>query len=135
MLQKRLKELMQTHKLTTASLEKKTGLSRNAINNILTGSSANPSVHTLRQIAKALNVSIESMIADNISDIGYLKKEQHLALADVSKAVLTQIIAKELHLSLDNTLAIIKEVFTYTIKSSPPSVDTRFIDWVTDKYK
>jgi len=32
-------------------------------------------------------------------------------------------------------ISIIKEVYKYTLKATPPSVDERFIDWLLDKYK
>ena len=57
------------------------------------------------------------------------------AFAETTNATINIVISKQLNFSLDKLISIIREVYKYTLKASPPSVDDRFIDWLLDKYK
>ena len=57
------------------------------------------------------------------------------AFADTTNSTINVIVSKKMVFSLDELISIIKEVYQYTLKSTPPSVDNRFIDWLLDKHQ
>jgi len=61
-LNKKLSQLMNQKNISAGDIEKTTGLNKNTIYSILTGHSKNPGVHNLQLIAKALNVTLESLL-------------------------------------------------------------------------
>ena len=87
-LQLKLSELMTQKNVTISDIEKTTGLNKNTINSILTGASKNPSANTLSSIAKALDVSLESILSDDEIDIEALNKEQMKIFSEVTSATI-----------------------------------------------
>ena len=135
-LNKKISQLMERKKINAIDIEKETGLKRNTVYSIVAGSSKNPSAHNLQLIAQALGVSLESILMEEEEiQIHSLSKEQLQAFTETTSATISIIAAKELNFSLDKLISIIKEVYKYTLKATPPSVDERFIDWLLDKYK
>lgn len=132
----RISKLMNQRNINAIDIERDTGLNRNTIYSIVAGSSKNPSAHTLQLIAQGLGVTLESILVDEESiQISSLSEEQMRAFAETTNATINIVISKQLNFSLDKLISIIREVYKYTLKASPPSVDDRFIDWLLDKYK
>ena len=100
-LQLKLSEIMTQKKMTLLDIEKTTGLNKNTINSILTGASKNPSANTLRIIAKALDVSLESILSDDEVKIGELNKDQMKIFSEVTSATINIIIDKDLTFTID----------------------------------
>ena len=130
----KISELMNQKKMTVSDIEKTTGLNKNTINSILNGASKNPSASTLRSIAKALDVSLETILSDDEMNIDSLTKEQMKIFSEVTTATVNIIIAKDLNFTIDKLHSLIKEIYQYSIKISPPYIDDRFIHWIVDKY-
>jgi len=135
-LRARITELMAEKKITAVDIEKATGLKRNTVYSITAGTSKNPSVHNLQLIAKALNVSMETLMLDG-GAVGeaLLNTEQITAFGDSAKAVALVAASKGYHFNMDKLIFLIKEVYQYSIKISPPAVDERFTHWLLDKNK
>ncbi len=133
---KRIISLMERREVNAVDIEKRSGLSRNTVYSILAGNSKNPSAANLYLIAKALGVTLESLLIDEEEIvIDSLSEEQIVAFSDTTSSTINTIIAKKMIFSLDELIALIKEVYQYTLKSNPPSVDDRFIDWLLEKNK
>jgi len=133
-LQLKLSELMTQKNVTISDIEKTTGLNKNTINSILTGASKNPSANTLSSIAKALDVSLESILSDDEIDIEALNKEQMKIFSEVTSATINIIIDKDLNFTIDKLNALVKEIYQYSVKINPPYIDDRFIHWIVDKH-
>ena len=135
-LPKTISQLMERKKINALDIERETGLNRNTIYSIVAGGSKNPSAQNLQLIAQALGVTLESILMDEEEvQINSLSEQQMQAFAQTTNATINIIVAKQLNFSLDKLISIIKEVYKYTLKATPPSVDDRFIDWLLDKYK
>lgn len=133
---KRISDLMAQKEINPVEIERKSGLSRNTVYSILAGNSKNPSAANLHLIAKALGVTLESILIDEGEiQISSLSEEQMQAFADTTNSTINVIVSKKMVFSLDELISIIKEVYQYTLKSTPPSVDNRFIDWLLDKHQ
>jgi len=135
-LPKTISQLMERKKINAIDIERETGLNRNTVYSIVGGSSKNPSAQNLQLIARALGVTLESILMDEEEvHINALSEQQMQAFAHTTTATINIIVTKQLNFSLDKLISIIKEVYKYTLKATPPSVDDRFIDWLLDKYK
>jgi len=134
--QAKINELMTQKKITVLDIEKNTGINRNTIYSILSGTSKNPSASNLQLIAKALGVSLQAILMDE-AEIGSdrLNSNQMETFRDVTAATINIIIEKNKEMPLDKIVSLIKEVYLYSIKLDPPSIDNRFIDWLIDKDK
>jgi transcriptional regulator with XRE-family HTH domain len=134
--QAKINELMTQKKITVLDIEKSTGINRNTIYSILSGTSKNPSASNLQLIAKALGVSLQAILMDE-AEIGSdrLNRNQMETFRDVTAATINIIIEKNKEMPLDKIVSLIKEVYLYSIKLDPPSIDNRFIDWLIDKDK
>jgi transcriptional regulator with XRE-family HTH domain len=131
-LQLRLSELMSRKNITPTEIEKKTGLNKNTITSILTGASKNPSANTLRSIATSLDVSLEFLLSDNNINIDALTTEQLQLFSEVTTATVNFIIEEKINFSFSKLMAVIKEVYDYTLKKQ--SIDKIFIDWTVGKH-
>ncbi|MCA0253892.1 MAG: helix-turn-helix domain-containing protein [Proteobacteria bacterium] len=134
--QTKITELMTQKKITVLDIEKNTGINRNTIYSILSGTSKNPSASNLQLIAKALGVPLQAILVDEAeirSDL--LNHKQMETLRDVTTATINMIIEKNNEMPLNKIVSLIKEVYLYSIKLNPPSIDNRFIDWLIDKNK
>ena len=135
-LPKKISQLMTSKKINAVDLERETGLNRNTVYSIVAGRSKNPSAQNLQLIAQALGVTLESILMDEEEmRINSLSEQQMQAFAATTSATVNIIVANKLNFSLDKLISIIREVYKYTLKATPPSVDERFIDWLLDKYK
>ena len=134
--QGRINELMTQKKITVLDIEKNTGINRNTIYSILSGTSKNPSASNLQLIAKALGVSLQDILVDEAEIVNdHLNSDQMETFRDVTAATINIIIKKNKEMPLDKIVSLIKEVYQYSIKLDPPSIDNRFIDWIVDKNK
>lgn len=135
-LQAKISELMSQKNINAADIERKTGLNKNTVYSIIAGNSKNPSAHNLQLIAQALGVTLESILIDEKDFLfNSLTEAQMKIFVDATGITVNTIIANNLNFSLDKLISIIKEVYQYAIKTNPPSVDNRFVDWLIDKYK
>ena len=135
-LQTKISELMTHKKINAIDIEKATGINRNTVYSIIAGNSKNPSAYNLQLIATALGVTLESILIDEEEmQINSLSDQQMKAFADSTNATINIIIEKELNFPLCKLLSIIKEVYQYALKTNPPYVDNKFVDWLLDKQK
>ena len=132
-LKKNLALLLEKKNITIAELERKTGLSRSAVTNILTGGSKNPSASSLKSIAKALEVTVESIMSDDLSKFEGMDKPQLEAFLQSAANTIKLLLDKEYQLTIDQLIEVIKEIYSYSISSTPPAVDDKFVNWVLEK--
>ena len=136
-LQNRIRELMAQKDINAVKIEKTTGLNRNTVYSILAGNSKTPSAQNLQLIAKALGVSLEFLLLDvEKIMIENLTAEQIKIFCDATNSVTTSIIEKKKNISLEKLVALIKEVYQYSIEAEAesPHIDDKFLRWTIDKY-
>ena len=132
-LQNYIHDVMQQKKIRVKDIEESTGLNKNTIYKILSGQSKNPSASNLQLIAKALSVSLESLITlENDIDTKNLSHEEMKIFLEATDVTVNTLIKKDIIPSVDNLIVLIKEVYQYSIKASPPKVEERFIHWLLD---
>ncbi len=132
-LQSKITELMAQKKVTAVDIEKSTGLKRNTLYSITSGSSKSPTVHNLQLIAKGLNVSMEALMLDGgVIEYAPLTGQQMMTFSDATRATIDFVLGKDYNFTLEKLIFLIKEIYQYSIKIDPPVVDNRFIQWLVD---
>lgn len=65
---KRIRELRDSHNMTIKELSDKSGVGQSTISEIETGKAKNPKSETLSKLASALNVTVDSLLAEKWDD-------------------------------------------------------------------
>lgn len=129
-----IEKLLSKHNMTPVELEKKAGLKPSAVSNILYNRSKNPSIDTLKAIAKALNCNFGALIEDsNEQNLGIDPK---LALSSLN--ILVEEINKSQIISYgevgaDDFFKWVLEVYRYSKKNDLQEADSRYAKWVLGK--
>jgi len=142
-----IRQKLSTKNISVSELERRAGLKQSTLQNILYGRSKNPSIETIKSIARELNCSIEELIGE----LDYLNpntlnnpnhKEQEEALDEhpwnpvlfIKTIEMVQSIldAKKITLPKKQVLASVDEVYRYSNGVSD-EVDRRFAEWIVDK--
>jgi len=137
-LQKKIKNYLETNKVSVTALEREAGLKSNVARNILRGISKKPTAVTLRAIADVMGCTVEDLLGGKTeTHKSEMKSSSERALLleapellDNSLHALLQIIkANNYTLTVQQTLFILGEVYAYSIKKDPPKIDEDFIEW------
>lgn len=128
-----LAQIIKQKNVSIAELQKKTGISRSSINNILLETSQNPGTNTLQTIAKALNITIEEILNNNQNLYQALNKEDFEIFLRICSSTIELIDNKNSKVSFSQFMQILREVYQYSLRQSPPNIDKNFIDWIIDK--
>ena len=144
-LQKQIEDRMESQDLNIHALERKAGLNRSAVRNILQGFSKNPSMEILKAIATALDCTLEDLI--DPSDNRAMPKS---TIRAVVKAGGSYIWKKQLYLEAVNTISelaldkrlspgldqitfLINESYRYSISNDLDHIDQNFCKWLFTK--
>jgi transcriptional regulator with XRE-family HTH domain len=125
------------------ALERKAGLNIGTVNNILHGTSANPTAETLIALAKVFECTIDDLL--NRKDI----QESHKLGANsknfqtfkwnptLFSSIVTelnkQIEDKHISINSDKALIIIHDVYLYSLKKNKEIVEESLVEWLLDK--
>jgi hypothetical protein len=140
-LQMQIKRRMVAKSLNIQSLEKKAGLKISAVRNILNGTSKKPNVFTLYAIAEALDCSILDLLGSDVGATSGSAYESPNAARPWAGSLFSEIvnIVRKTHeerkcpLSSDKALAMIQEIYYYSLSKNEAKMDENFCQWVIDK--
>lgn len=121
--------------------ERKSGLTPGTINNIINGTSSNPTAETLNTLANAFGCSIDDLLDRNTNQASNNNNSVALKSSvwkselyiEISKELAKEIEKGQIKINADKALLIIQEVYSYLIKKNKTSVDESLIGWVLDK--
>ena len=153
-LQQQIRTRMEAKQLTSYGLEKKAGTTRNAVWQILKGTSKNPRAEVLKAIANALECTVDELIAPSQNDaitmptqsynldkklyVDAAAKDNHKwnekLYLDVTKAVSKVIADKNLDLKPEQIVALIGEGYRYSIAKLSDKADKDFVNWLFNKH-
>lgn len=145
-LQQKIMNHMEKNNISIHAIEKRSGLKRGAISNIIRGTSKNPSADTLVSISNFLDCSLDELIErehtekkessfleENKKSLSNTKWEANLFIEAVN------VVEKELNrklisnLNLDRALIAINEVYTYSLNKNNGQIDKNFAEWLVSK--
>lgn len=142
-LQRRIKNYLNATGLSVAALERKAGLKLNVARNILRGQSKKPTAETLQAIANVMECTIQDLLGvkkETFSssdltppDDGSALLEDPEVLNDAMKYTLKIIREKKYKVTVKQVFAIVQEIYTYSLRKSPPHVEPDFVEWLTER--
>ena len=124
------------------ALERKAGLNVGTVNNIISGASTNPTAETLMSLANAFDCSIDELLGRKSKP-----QDKHIVIptefqsfkwskklfSAIFIALNNELDNRKINIGSDKALAIIQEVYLYSLKKGRDSVDDSLIEWVLDK--
>ncbi|MGC8483796.1 MAG: helix-turn-helix domain-containing protein [Thermodesulfobium sp.] len=137
-LQRRIKNYLDATGLSVSALERKAGLKLNVARNILRGQSKKPTAETLQAIANVMGCTVSDLLGVKMetfkSDIrppsdGTPLLEAPEVLDEALHAILEVIKNNNYKMTVRQTLLILEEVYSYTLKKTPPKIDKDFVEW------
>ena len=142
-LQQQIRDRMEERNLSIYALEKKAGLNRSAVRNILQGFSKNPSVEILSAIALALDCTLNELVdpgkvvktSERITARTSAKNKESVMwneslYLDTAKVISKIAEEKGLSLNLDQINTFILEGYKYSIDKNSKSADKDFCKWL-----
>ncbi len=125
------------------ALERKSGLNIGTINNILIGTSSNPTAETLKAIADTFDCSIDELLGRSIQTSNNTQQEKFSEFnayqwdPKLFTSIITelnkQISAKNISITSDKALIIATEVYNYSLRKEKTIADESLIEWLLDK--
>lgn len=132
---KNLRHIMEKQQLSINALERKSGVKPGSVQNILYGRSKNPGIETLLALAKALNISLNTLVYSSEDDVDFSLPWN----ADLyTEAVIT--VRNELHrlsffLKRKEFLECVYKIYEYSQKSQKDKIDLTFATWLIEEKK
>lgn len=131
-LQENLARKIEARRLPVSKLERMAGLKPNAVRNILSGASRNPSASTLLAIVKHLNCTVEELIQET-KPRGASEESANFDLLTRCCELINQTCqCLGVHLPLSGAMTILSETYTYAQKKGA-SPDVPFIEWLLER--
>lgn len=136
----KLKDKMAEQRFSVAALEKEAGLKMHAVRNILHGRSKNPSIVTLKSIAKVLGCSLNELLGEEepnaeshpAAESTYTFENRELFYA-VSQLVLDMYKQTEKTIKMHEVAHLMTEIYTYSLINKKGQIDEEFSKWLFSK--
>ncbi len=145
-LQQQIRDRMEAKNLTIYALEKKAGLNRSAVRNILQGFSKNPSIEILSAVALALDCTLNDLAGTSESGqfsyksdkkVAHKTKESNLWYKDLyleNVRVLSTLASERgLELNLEQMTNLIQESYKYSLSKNSHNADKDFCNWLISR--
>ncbi len=139
-LQQRLLSYLEDLNISIDDLEKKAGLKKSSVKNIIYGYSKKPSAENIQAIARALSCTMEDLMdpisLKNATSYDSKNKIHRLDIelySKVSQAVINIIIKNNHIISLHRISYLIKESYTYIHNNNMNALDEHFINYLINK--
>lgn len=135
-LKTKIAQILAHEQISVAAFERRMGLNRNVIQNILRGVTKLPGYETLQAIAEACHCSVEELTSDRA--IHYKDTQSTIAQPQLLQSVFTVtyrfITTNNLSFpSCAQLFGLIEEIYMFSLKSSTEEVDVKFAEWLLEK--
>jgi len=137
-LQKKIKTYLESTGSSIAALERKAGLKTNVVRNVLRGQSKKPTAERLQALATVMGCTVQELLGvKNESFSGNVTTRfdespliDHPEILNKSLGSILEISQENNYtLTLKQSLLLLEEAYSYSIKKDPPEVDRDFIIW------
>jgi len=129
-LQRNLEKIIKDRNYQITELERKSGLKKNNIYNILKGISKKPSAELLQTVADALGVTVKDLYNPSVEIRGYLSNDDFELIEKILKNIIEEVKNLKLKVTEVDLINIILEVFNYSKLEPKKELDKRFINWI-----
>lgn len=132
-----LRKEIASKNLSISEFERRAGLSRNSVQNIILGKSKKPSAKTLQAISFALGYSLSeltSLMPDNPLDNNKRENVDLNSLEICSSHLIKKLIEMKVDLSLDEYHRLLRDIYAYQNENpNKQEIDDVFIQWIIKK--
>ena len=121
--------------LSIMALEEKARINKGTANNIVHNKSLNPTIETLYAIAEVFECTVNDLIANPSDTNSQPPKDYELEVSlfwDTVECTLSNIKAKNIPMSMESTLSIIKQAYIFLLTKKNKKIDKEFIEWLID---
>lgn len=142
-LKAQIKAKMEAIGTNVRALERKAGLNIGAVNNILNGTSANPTAETLSALANAFDCTVDDLLGRQARQISNSSADKfndfktfawsHSLYTSIAEELNNQLNKKQVAIPSSKALYIISEVYLYLLKKNKDTVDSSLVEWLLDK--
>ena len=132
-----VKRKLEEKNLTVRDIERMAGVKRGVFYNIVRGNVSNPTITSAVSLAEILECSIQELLGQE-AETPPAPAQQHPwndeLFISATQTAAKQIKAKGLHLTLQEALYYIQEIYTYSIKNpKSKSADANFAEWLFER--
>jgi len=133
---KRISMMMDERHYNINSLALNCGLNPSALRMLYSGATKSPSLETLYKIAEFLDCSLDELTGrkqyTNSTDKQDFAWEGE-KFKDITDIVYPYIQEKKYDTTLNKTISVLKEAYTFIIMTNKGKVDDRVVKWIVDK--
>ena len=142
-LQNKIKSQFLKSNLSIREVERRAGLNRSALSNILEGKSKNPTLHTLYALAEGLECSLSDFIETPVSEeTGNLPPKVQIAfpliiplLHETIDVVEKYFKNSEYEPNLEQFWICVKKVYVHALENDHDGIDHLYAEWLIEKFK
>lgn len=132
----KLKEEISSLNISISEFERRAGIARGTVQNILLGKSKSPSIKTISAIATALNCSTEELMKS--VDEGIYTSSKNSLNIGILKVCTTGLLKKlekmDVDLSLNEYFSLVRDLYAYqTDNPKKNTLDDTFLNWIIKK--
>lgn len=133
-----IKKKMEELHLTAYAVEKRTGIKKSTIYNILLGRVKSPSIDTIYAIAQALDCSVSDLIGEDAIHPLFTEDSTGYILnwglyVDTLAKVGILLGKTNIKTNKHRIYELIEEVYQYSLRTKKQSMDTDFAEWAVHK--
>lgn len=132
-LKQNLEKIIKERNLQIVDLERKAGLKKNNVYNIVKGISKNPSAQNIQAIADTLGVSIQSLYSETKNKNEFLNKEKLDLITKVAAIIAEEVINLNIKITYQEYIDLLGKIFEYNNLSGSKDwgeSDYRFAQWL-----
>lgn len=134
-LKKNIELLIEQYGFDIVSLEKKAGLRKNAVYNIVKDKSKEPAVALVQAIADVFDLTVKDLLTPAELHSTLTSRDLDL-LANVTRSVCNELKADNITIKFNQIIALVKEAYDYSYDHPTSAADVKFIKWtIKNKYK
>ena len=129
-----LLKLIKANNYQISDLERRTGVGKNNIYNIVKGVTKKPSAEVLQAIADFFNITVRDLLEETKSMNPSLKHDDLDLLSRIFSSIIKELKNNNLEIPCSEVTAMLNEAFLYSKDSNSNVADEKFIKWII-KYK
>lgn len=134
-LKKNIELLMEQYGFDIVSLEKKAGLRKNAVYNIVKDKSKEPAVALVQSIADVFDLTVKDLLTPAELHSTLTSRDLDL-LANATRSVCNELKAENITIKFNQIISLVKEAYDYSYDHPTSAADAKFIKWtIKNKYK
>lgn len=130
LLQSNLNKIIKERNLQIVDLERKAGLKKNSVYNIVKGISKNPSVQSVQAIAEALGMSTEKLCLETKNKDDYLTSEKLNLITRLSNIIAEEVNQLGVKITYAEYVDILGKILDYDNLSKDGEPKYRFAQWL-----